>query len=140
MAGAAFLDDIQLPGFCLDRTDLVSRVAVGTDRSREKACCELPAVDAFAINGEDPRMAESAGFGDVGPVNPGARIRGRLDIVNAVAAPAVRRHQKAAFADGAAVDRIHVELVDVTRRNVVALGQLWVGVALGTGPREVQVI
>ncbi len=39
--------------------------------------------------------------------------------------------------DGTAVDGVHVELIDVASPEIIAPGQLRVGMTLGTSPREI---
>src|SRR3990167_4852980 len=83
---------------------------------------------------EDARVAGAAGHRDARAEHPRGRLGARLDVVGAVAVGAVRGDEQAAPRDGAAVDRVHVELVDGADGDVVALRQLRVGVARGAGP------
>ena len=116
--------------------DGVGSVAIGADRSVEVAAGDGFAVHALLVVGFDFGVAGAAGFGNVGFVGRALRVGVAEDVVRAVAALAVGCDQQAFLAEREAVNRIHVERVDVGQ--AVLLGEIGASVACAAGLGNVE--
>jgi len=88
------------------------RVAVGADGSLEIALCDAVTVGAGLVFVVDLGVAGAAGFWDICLVGRAVWILTTEDAVGTVTALAVGRNQQALFAQGKAVDRVHVVRID----------------------------
>ena len=138
MAGAALLDDLQLPRRRLNPADLMGRVAIDTDGRHRASLLDCPAVNAIKIFRHNAGVTYATGGRDLGPINLRFRIGLGLNLMGAMAAGTMGRYQKTAPRQGPAMNRIHVELVGIGYRDTMALGKLGIAVACAASPRQVK--
>ena len=113
--------------------DAVGGVAVGADRRAGVAGGDGFTVHAFLILLIDADVATAAGSGNIGAVRRAMRVGVAEDFVRAVAAGAVGGDQKAFFAEGEAVNRVNVEVVDVGEVEFLRHGGVAVAAPAGFG-------
>ena len=93
--------------------------------------CTPPRYSSFTPPWHAPQV-----FGDIRPVSRALRVLVAQNVVRPVAAHAVRRHQQPFFAHRVAMDRIHVDRVDILQ--AVLLRQRLVRMAGAAGLRNIQ--
>ena len=135
MTGPALSDEIQLPGHRVHAGNLVGRVAIRTDRRQYVSRRRGDSVDALRVQGQDPGVTFTAGGRNIPPVNSRGGVGFGLGGMEAVTTRAVGCHQETALGEGAAVNRVHVQLVSIGYGDAMPSSQLWVAVTNATSPR-----
>ena len=119
-----------------DIADLVRGVAADAHRSLRVARLQSCSVDPGEVLVFDPLVARAAGVRNIGAVDAALWIRGRENVVRAVAAGARRGYQQSVFGKREAVDGVHVLRVHVGQ--TMLLGEFLVAMAGPAGSRQIQ--
>ena len=95
-------------------------------------------MNALVIGALDSDVALAAGLGHVERVDGGVPVHGALDVMHAMAVIAGRRDNQAHLDEGASVDAVQVLRRHLGVLHLVFLREGGVGVAGGTGTRQIQ--